>query len=983
MLAIRMLGPFEARVAGRPVALPGRMRSLLAALALAPGRVVSVEVLARAVWGDDQPSRVKGSLQTAMTRLRQNVGQQAVATTPGGYRLVAAETDVDTFHRLLAEAVGTDKERALLADAVALWRGEPLDGVDSTVLRSEYVPRLEERFLTAVERRVDLDLAAGHGPDVCAELRQLTARFSLREPLWERLIRALAGAGRTAEALAAYADCRRLLADELGVEPNARLRRLHLDLLAEPEGSAPGRTLLPRGVEDFTGRAEEVDQLVAWASTVGATSTVTSIDGMPGVGKTTLAVEVAWRLRDRCPDGQLFVDLRGHTTGHEPLDPRAAIGALLRGLRVDHPRLPDDVEECAALWRGALENRRVLVVLDNAADAEQVRPLLPAGAGCHVLVTSRNRLIGLENVRSLSVDVLSEPAAMALFTRVAGTATTGDVRETVRLCGGLPLAVRIAATRLRHRPSWTVAHLNALLEREQHATTEACAADLSVLAAFAVSYRHLSGPQQELFRLLGLHPGGPFDRHAAAALGGLDPDTAELLLEELVDVHLLRQPRAGRYQLHDLLRRYAHGRATSELDETGRLRALRRLVDHYLYVADRAADQLDPSRTHLPVDVATPPTRPVVPTSPEQAVSWLDAESANAVAVTSLAARQGWHGPAWQLPRSLWRYFLIRGHYHDWIATHQVALAAVERDHHPRGHIETLTNLAFAHWRSGQFDEALRLNDTALRIATRIADPAGEAKTLNSLGTVYDWIGRSGPAIEHNRKALALYRELDDEWGVNRVLAGLGNVHRQLGRMDDARDLFRSALALAGPAGDHWGSCLAHTGLSQCIEPGPEAVEHGHHAIALATAIGDHWIEGLAHAALGFCHNRLGAASLARIHATQALERSHRLGDQWLESLATIGLGTVARQRGDHGEAARLYEQALRLAARIGALGVRAATHNDLGDLYLATGDAAAATYHHRQALVLAEAIGNDLERRRANAHLLNVVAPSGDGVSF
>lgn len=986
MVRIRLLGPFDVQVDGRPVAMPDRMRSLLAALALSPGRAVSVDALARAIWGERLPNRVKGSVQTAMTRLRQVVGQDAVATTPGGYRLVAADTDVAVFHGLLADAGAAGDpatERGLLTDAVGLWRGEPLDGVGSAVLRAEHVPRLEERLLGAVERRVDLDLAAADGRPVCAELRELVARHPLREPLWERLIRALASAGRTAEALAAYADCRRLLADELGVEPNTCLRRLHLELLAEPDERpalpsgpvAAGRTLLPRGVEDFTGRAEEVDQLLAWVSTVGPTSTVTSIDGMPGVGKTTLAVEVAWRLRDRYPDGQLFADLRGHTTGHEPLDPRAAIGVLLRGLGIDHPRLPDNVDECAALWRGALENRRVLVVLDNAADAGQVRPLLPAGAGCHVLVTSRNRLLGLENVRSLSVDELSEPAALALFTQVVGADRyTGneraDVRETIRLCGGLPLAIRIAATRLRHRPAWTVAHLNALLEREQHATTDAHA-DLGVLAAFTVSYRHLSQPQRELFRLVGLHPGGPFDRHAAAALAGLDPDTAELLLEELVDVHLVKQPQAGRYQFHDLLRRYAHGRAVSELDETCRRAALRRLVDHYLYVADQAADQLDPSRIHLPVDVPNPPNRPSVPTSPEQAVAWLDAEAANAVAVTSLAAEQGWHHPAWQLPRSLWRYFLIRGHYDDWVATHQVALAAVERAHHPRGHIETLTNLAFAYWRSGQFDKALDHNDAALRIATRVGDPVGAAKTLNSLGTVYDWIGRSGPAIDHNLKALELYRELDDQWGVNRVLAGLGNVYRQVGRWGIARDHFRRALALSGPTEDHWGSCLAHTGLSLCTETGSEGVDHGHHALTLATAIGDHWIEGLAHAALSFCHTRLGAANQARVHAAVALDRAHRLGDRWLEGQATIALGAAARQQGDHDQAARHYEQALRVTTRIGALGLRATAHNELGDLHVAAGDTVRAADHHRQALILAEDIDNDLECRRATADLL------------
>ncbi len=482
-LWVGVLGPLEARLDGDPVPVPaGRQSVVLAVLALSAGRSVSVDALALRVWGEALPARVRPSLSTYVTRLRQLLGMSVIETTPSGYRLLTDNVDVVRFRQLVAEAAEPtepDKARDLLDEALLLWRGEPLEGVRSEALDRDEVPNLTEERLAAIERRTGLYLGTGRAADVTVELRAWTARYPLRETLWHRLITALEACGRQADALAAYQELRKRLRDELGTDPSAELRAAYQRLLIggrpgevgdhqpppdRAAGSPAGprrRSDLPGDVADFAGRGDEVQRLLAAldgtaggfeGADAGPGDTgdtgpgaapravvISAIDGMAGIGKTTLAVHVAHRLAGRYPDGQLFVDLHGHTAGTPPTDPAATLDVLLRAVGVPGDRVPDAIEERAGLWRAELADRRMLVVLDNAASAAQVRPLLPGAAGSLVLVTSRGRLTDLDTAHTLSLDLLPAADALALFTRIVGTDRVGaeaePAREVVRLCG--------------------------------------------------------------------------------------------------------------------------------------------------------------------------------------------------------------------------------------------------------------------------------------------------------------------------------------------------------------------------------------------------------------------------------------------------------------------------------------------------------------------------------------------------------------------
>jgi DNA-binding SARP family transcriptional activator len=481
VVKVGVLGPLEIAVDGRPVLLTaGRLRALLAVLAMSAGTAVSVERLAAAVWAADPPGNVRRSVQTYMTRLRNALGATVIGTRAAGYVLHAASDHVDAlrFDRLLAAAAAAPDaqlERARLGEALALWRGLPFEGVPSEWLKESETPRLLERYLAALERRFDLDVAAGRHGELVAELGELTALYPLREPLWARLLIVLDRCGRQAEALARYETIRVRIADELGVDPGPELQRIYADLLAgrppQPGAAAGAAAMwtrlvprqLPTAINGFIGRNDAfaaLDDLVDQDGAAGSGPTkICTIHGVAGVGKTALAVGWGHRVSDRFPDGQLYIDLRGFDRYRLPVDPGAALGRFLRALGLDPRQIPHDTEERAALFRSTTAGRRMLVVLDNAAAAEQVRPLLPGTSTCLVLVTSRDQLTGLvavEGSRTLPLTVFSPPVAMTLLENLVGRARIGAERaaaaELTSRCGGLPLALRAAAGRLVTRP---------------------------------------------------------------------------------------------------------------------------------------------------------------------------------------------------------------------------------------------------------------------------------------------------------------------------------------------------------------------------------------------------------------------------------------------------------------------------------------------------------------------------------------------------
>ncbi|MFE7647730.1 AfsR/SARP family transcriptional regulator [Streptomyces phaeoluteigriseus] len=610
-LRFDVLGPVRARRGEQPLATGSpQQRALLAALLLREGRTATAAELIDALWGEEPPSQALAAVRTYASRLRKVLDPGVLVSESGGYAVrglregaldlaVAQDWAAEAEKARGAGALG--RARELLNRALGLWDGEALAGVPGPYAEAQRV-RLEEWRLGLLESRLDMDLEQGCHAEAVSELTALTAAYPLRERLRELLMLALYRSGRQAEALAVYADTRRLLAEELGVDPRPGLRELQRRILqadpdlAEPSAQqtepspAPVRPAqLPATVPDFTGRSSfvtELSEVLAGASGDGGrVMAVSALAGIGGVGKTTLAVHVAHRARPAFPDGQLYVDLQG--AGSRSAEPETVLGAFLRALGTADSAIPDSLEERAALYRSMLDGRRVLVLLDNAKDAAQVRPLLPGTEGCAALVTSRVRMVDLAGAHLVDLDVMSPEEALALFTRIVGEERVASERkaalDVVAACGFLPLAIRIAASRLASRRTWTVSVLAAKLADERRRLDELQAGDLAVKATFELGYGQLEPAQARAFRLLGLADGPDMSLAAAAAVLDLAPEETEDLLESLVDTSLLESAAPGRYRFHDLVRLYA--RACAERDESSpgeRAAAMSRLLDFYL-----------------------------------------------------------------------------------------------------------------------------------------------------------------------------------------------------------------------------------------------------------------------------------------------------------------------------------------------------------------------------------------------------------------
>ncbi|EST39464.1 hypothetical protein N566_01835, partial [Streptomycetaceae bacterium MP113-05] len=655
-LRFAVLGPVlawrgEAQLAtGSP-----QQKALLAALLLHSGRTATAERLIDGLWGEEPPDQAKAAVRTYASRLRKALGPEAehLVSESGGYALrvreAGAQLDLDVAAEYAeraerAEAAGDpDAARRLYDAALEQWTGESLAHVPGPYAQTQRT-RLEEWRLGLTEHGLGLDLKVGCHTEAVSELTALTAAHPLRERLRELLMLALYRSGRQAEALAVYADTRRLLADELGVDPCPELAELQRRILEAdedltlPEGgpaeSGTGREIsrpaqLPATVPDFTGRAGLVAELGEELGTAeGTVMAVSAVAGIGGVGKTALAVHVAHATREHFPDGQLYVDLQG--AGPAAADPEAVLGAFLRALGTPDAAVPDGVEERAALFRSRLAGRRVLALLDNARDAAQVRPLLPGAEGCAALITSRTRMVDLAGAHLVDLDVMSPEEAMTLFTRIVGRDRVESERQAamdvVAACGFLPLAIRIAAARLAARRTWTVSVLASKLADERRRLDELQAGDQAVKATFELGYSQLDSGQAHAFRLLGLADGPDISLHAAAALLALGPDDAEDVLESLVDTSLLESAAPGRYRFHDLVRLYA--RQCAERDEQSACRreaALSRLLDFYLataagvYALDQPGERL--------VDHLAKPARDGL-SFPDQttAIDWLGGE---------------------------------------------------------------------------------------------------------------------------------------------------------------------------------------------------------------------------------------------------------------------------------------------------------------------------------------------------------------------
>ncbi|WP_051969436.1 AfsR/SARP family transcriptional regulator [Kitasatospora azatica] len=990
-----LLGPLHVHDGTQALSLPAtKQRIILAALLLRPGSIVTLDELIDAVWDGEPPQGALITLRNHVMRLRRTLGPEAggrIRTRAPGYVIEVrpGELDLDLLssHHAAGRAACRAEQWHLAAEqlnaALRLWRGEPLVDVPSETLRSAHRSHFEQVRLEVLRWRIEADLQQGLHEQLVAELRTLVRDQPLHERFRAQLMLALYRADRQSEALAEYRAARTVLVEELGVEPSAELAELHdqilhgaptLGLHAAPtlagtpaRPTAVPRNDLPRDVSDFTGREAELSLLLAGPQPGSTATRVAAIDGMPGVGKTALAVHAAHRLAGQYRDGQLFLDLHGHTAGRQPLDPAQALARLLTALGVPESAIPQDVEESAALWRAECDGRSLVIVLDNAADAEQVRPLLPGSSRCQVLVTSRRRLFGLDGVDPLSLDVLEPATATALFVRIAGPARgqepAAELAEAVALCGRLPLALRVAAARLRSRPAWTVGDLNRRL-RAHRDRAEPDTDHREVTAAFALSYEQLEPEQRRMFRLLGLLPGTDTDGAAAAALAACDEDEAVELLELLLDCHLLQQRASDRFGLHDLLRDHARRTVTAEEPPTPRQAAVRRLLDHYRWRAAAAMDVIVPQeRFNRPTVEPLGPGFDAVP----DAVAWLDAERANLVAAVGLT-----DFPVHQIDLStiLARYLERGAHYADALTVHTAALTAARERGDRSGEAGTLRFLGLTVMHRGMHEQALAHLQDAVRVYQTLPPSPGLSATLLNIGVVCGRTGRLDEGAEYFARGLASAREVGEPVQEATALLNLGVIRRRQGRFAEALTNLEQALTAKERLGDRVGESIARDNLGVvCRRLGrlDEALEHHRRALELDRECNDRGGEAITLDNLGLVHQRRGELDAALELFQQALELSRTIEERSGETVALGNIGTVSRSQGRLAEALAHHQEALAIARELEFPLVLAEARNNLGETLCAVGSPKEALAEHQAALELAEGCGDPFEAARSH----------------
>jgi DNA-binding SARP family transcriptional activator/tetratricopeptide (TPR) repeat protein len=813
---VHLLGAVEVHAAGRLLDVgPPRQRAVVAALAVDVARPVPVGTLVERVWGEAPPQRAREALYVYTGRIRGTLRDAGIALfrRGGGYILdVAPErVDVHRFRQLVRRAgdrrCAPVARLALLREAVDLWRDPPLLGV-----AGDWAARVREGWrqehLDAVLAWAGAERRAGNGCGTVGPLTDLLDRYPLAESLAAALMRALCAGGRTAQALECYAEIRRRLVEELGVDPGADLRAAHRAALrgeldrppAEPAGTA-APAQLPPAVPGFTGRAAELRELDALLGRPA----VAAITGTAGVGKTTLAVHWAHRVAGRFPDGQLYVNLRGFDPGGAAVPPDEAVHSFLAAFGVPPERFPTGLPARAGLYRSLLAGKRILVILDNAADAAQVRPLLPGAPGCLTLVTSRHPLTGLvatDGAVQVPLGLLTEDEAARMLRRRLGAArVTADpeaMRAVIDRCARLPLALAVLAARATTRPGGSLRALAAELH-DTHGRLDVLDGGepaTDVRAVFSWSYRTLTPDAARMFRLLALHPTADAALPAAASLAGVPAPRARRLLAELVQAQLAAEDPAGRYACHDLLRAYATELVQATDSERDRRAALRRVVDHYVHSAERATWLTCPHRDPVSIKPPRPGTTVADVPTPDRAARWLADNRHALIAVARRAADLGLAAPVSQLARTLGEFLHRGAHWTDGLALQQAALEALRRTRDPLAQARAHRGIGSAHVRLGQLDEGERHLRQALDRHRELADPAGEAHVRMNLCQLYDRRGYHREALDHARRAADRYAAASHQVGLANALNAVGWCHGRLGEYDRALDHCRRALPL-------------------------------------------------------------------------------------------------------------------------------------------------------------------------------------------
>jgi DNA-binding SARP family transcriptional activator/tetratricopeptide (TPR) repeat protein len=958
----RLLGPLEMVINGQVLRPSGTIPAcVLGMLLLDRGRLIPVHRLAAAVWDDELPDTALHQVRKAVSMLRGTIpdGKRIIVTGSDGYRIDIDEDQLDSgLFAIRLRRAQQAEAGGLLNNAVTeykaalgLWRGSVLQGEGGSVLAGTS-RGLEELRMRTAEEYISLRARLGESASLISELRALIDEEPLRESLRHQLILALYRSGRQAEALEEFTAVRKLLDEELGISPGAELVALHEAVLrqspelnplpppARPEDDLPTAPIsapehppntLPYDINDFIGRTSELRELLDFGRKKAAGGTrIVAVDGMGGAGKTALVIHAAHMLAEKFPDGQLYVDLHGYTPGGIALRSGAVLDHLLRVMGASGEQVPEDYPTKVALWRSITSRLRILLVLDNAADSDQVRGLIPNSPRCLVLATSRARLVDIAGAHWITLDLMSKTDCATLIGSVLGpdraTAEPGALDELVQLCDRLPLALRIAASRLGRRREWTIRHMTDLLRDEKRRVRELSSGQYSIAAALTLSYNSMSSPHRAAFRVLARHPGPSIARSCAAALMETSAEETDRIIEQILDIHLIQQVAWDRYFFHDLTRSFALDLTSedSAMDDglsPGLVGLEERLLRYYVHATTRACDLLFPGRARYGFSLEAPNDL-LLPEFDDQrdALQWFSTEDTAIRAVLDLGIGAGLHGHTAMLARNFTFYLHSRGYYDGCRSVGEYAVAAARELSDLPLLCVSLTNLALADWQTGNSSKAATVLGEALELAKISSDARLEAAALSRLGIVRWSLGQLGEALAAYDTAVTLHKR----HGSDRESA------ETLGNMCEI-------LVLLGRAGD--------------------AVAAGSAAADTAHRIGDQVVEASALTEVAYAHADLGDHAAALRCVDSALERAEAAQAPIKIAAALLCRAAVLLWGGCLDEAEQCAEQALGLVQARGVRTRRAMAENLLGRIHMARGDAAAALAFHKRAYALASAI--------------------------
>jgi DNA-binding SARP family transcriptional activator len=987
---IGVLGPVGVWSAGSQVDTgSARELCILAILALTPRVRVPAEALIDRVWGQDPPPKAREDLSSYVTRIRKHLRRATdlacLETASGGYLLSIDPEAIDVHlfrlkqrqSRALADSGDLDGAVRLLREADALWRGEEalagLAGDWALRMRQS----LGEERRAAIMRRVELELQQGHHADLVSELQRLCSQDPLDETATGYLMTALYRSGRVTESLDTYQDARRRLQHE-GMEPGLELSGLQQQILRrdpalaiardKSASPAPPNTLLPAGAI-FVGRTAEVRLL----TTPGAEAppAIKVIEGMPGVGKTALALHIAHGAAARLTDAQLYLNLHAHDAEHGPLRWPAAADRLLQMLGVPGGDIPAVPAERAALWRNMLASRRAVVVLDDVPGADSVAPLLPTAGDSLVLLTSRRRLRTLKGATVLALDTLSAEDAASLLIQVAGAAKCGDtkaVSEAARLCGFLPLAIEVAAANLRHGNPATLPELVQELGHPRAWTGPAAAMPAQVRSAFDLSYRNLAPSQQQTFRLLSVHPCPEITPHAAAALTGTTLENAATHLEVLADHHLLQARAPGRFGWHDLARDYALSSAMAHEDGALRRQAAGRVLDYYLCATDQADRALYPFRRRRVITVVrVPDALPDLATA-GQAQAWMQAERLNIIHAARYAAAHEWKQKCADLAHGIAGFLENSGYWHEAAAIHQLAVDAA-RDLRDSGRTaQAELELAHASQYAGHYRAAASHVQRAAAIYRGLGDLRGEAEAIDRAGTIHGFRSRFLGALAYYDEAESLYQASSDLHGVADTRAHAGISYEHLGRYPEAVRNITRALALYRRAGDRRGEARALANLGELQRRQGyhrDAMTQYRESLRIYQEIGGSPNEAEIHQNIGMIQHYKGHYDQALASYRAALGAFRRLGDQRNQAAVLGDIGAAYQSQDLHSEALAHYQEAKAIAADLGDRFQLTIALRGMGDARAGTANYSLAGSHYQDALRLAREMGDPYQEAK------------------